>query len=58
MLEDLVRHISTKFRGHWIYTLGDMLFLLECIESAKKVTIIGLIKSHYDWEVLKLETCL
>ena len=31
---------------------------LKGTESAIKVTIIGLIKSHFDWKVLKLETYL
>ena len=48
LLDNLVKNISTKFGGIWIYTL----------ESARKVTFIGLIKSHFDWKVLKLEICL
>jgi hypothetical protein len=48
LLDDLVRHISTKFCGNWIYTLGDMNFSVKGTESARKVTSIGLIKSHFD----------
>jgi hypothetical protein len=43
MLDDLVRHISTKFHGIWICTLGNMNFSLKGIESARKVIIIRLI---------------
>jgi hypothetical protein len=46
--DDLVNHISTKFHDHWSCTLGVMDYSLKCIESARKVTIIGLIKSHFD----------
>ena len=58
LLDDLVNHISTKFHGIWIFTLGDMDYFLKGIESAGKVTIIGLIKSHFDWKILKLESHL
>jgi hypothetical protein len=58
LLDDLVKHISTKFSGIWIYTLGYMNFLLKGTESTRKVTIIRLIWSLFDWKVLKLETCL
>ena len=58
MLDDLVKHISTKFCDIWICTLEDMHFSLKSTESARKVTIIGFIWSHFDWKVLKLETCL
>jgi hypothetical protein len=58
LLDDLVNHIFTKFCGFWICILGDMNFSLKGIESAKQVIIIGLIWSHFDWKLLKLETCL
>ena len=58
LLDNLVKNISTKFRGIWIYTLGDMYFSLKSTESTRKVIIIELIKSHFDWNVLKLKTCL
>ena len=58
LLYDFVWHISTKFRGIWICTLGEMHFSLKGTESARKVTIIGLVKSHFDEKVLKVETCL
>ena len=58
LLYNLVNHISTKFYGIWICTLGDMDFLLQGTKYARKVTIIGLVKSHFDWKVLKLETGL
>ena len=48
MLDDLVNHILTKCRGIWISTLGDMHFSLKSTESARKVTIIGFIWSHFD----------
>ena len=48
LLYNLVNHISTKFRGIWICTLGDMHFSLKSTESARKVTIIGFIWSHFD----------
>jgi hypothetical protein len=48
LLDNLVKHISTKFRGIWIRTLGNMNFSLKGTKSARKVTIIGLIKSHFD----------
>ena len=57
LLDDLVNHIYTKFRGIWIYTWWDMDISLKGTESARKVTI-GLIWSHFNWKVLKLETCL
>jgi len=43
LIENLVMHISTKFHGIWICTLGDMLISLESTKSARKVTNIGLI---------------
>jgi hypothetical protein len=43
LLDDFVMHISTKFHGIWIRTLGDMNYSLKGTESARKVTIIGLI---------------
>jgi hypothetical protein len=48
MLDDLVKHISTKFSGICIYTLGVMDYSLKGTESVRKVTIIGLIKGHFD----------
>ena len=36
-------HISTKFYGIWICTLGDMHFSLKSTESARKVTNVGLL---------------
>ena len=58
MLDNLVFHTSTKFSGIWICTLGDMIISLKGTKSVRKVTNVGLIKSHFDWKVLKLETCL
>jgi hypothetical protein len=58
LLDNLVKHISTKFHGIWIYTLGVIGISMKGTESARKVTIIELIKSHLDWNVLKLELCL
>jgi hypothetical protein len=46
--DDLVKHISTKFHDHWSCTLGVMDNSLKCTESARKVTNIELIKSHFD----------
>ena len=48
LLDNLVKNISTKIHHIWICTLGDMYFSLKGTESARKVTIIGLIKSHFD----------
>jgi RNA-splicing ligase RtcB len=48
LLYDLVKHISTKFRGIWIGTLGDITFSLKGTESARKVTFIRYIWSHFD----------
>ena len=48
MLYNLVKHISTKLRGIWICTLGDMHFSLKSTKSTRKVTNIGFIKSHFD----------
>jgi hypothetical protein len=48
LLDDLVNHISTKFCGIWICTLGVINFSLKGTESIRKVIIIGLIKSHFD----------
>ena len=58
LLDNFVKHIPTKFSDIWIRTLGDMLNSLKGTESVRKVTNVGLIKSHLDWKVLKLETCL
>jgi hypothetical protein len=44
--DDLVKHISTKFHDYWSCTLGVMNYSFKCTESARKVTIFGLIKSH------------
>ena len=55
LLDNLVKHIYTKFYGIWICTLGDMHFSLKSTESARKVTIIEFIWSHFDWKVLKLK---
>ena len=38
---------------HW-----EICIFFKGTESDKKVTIVGLIKSHFDWKVLKLESCL
>ena len=43
LLDNLVKHISIKFRGIWICTLGDIHLSLKSIESARKVTNVGLI---------------
>ena len=43
LLDNLVMHISTKFRGIYICTLGDMLISLKGTESAREVTNVGLI---------------
>jgi hypothetical protein len=48
LLDNLVKHISTKFHGIWIYTLGVIGISMKGTESARKVTIIELIKSHLD----------
>jgi hypothetical protein len=48
LLDDLVKHASTKLRGIWTYTFGDMNFSLKGTESVRKVTTIGLIKRHFD----------
>jgi hypothetical protein len=48
MLDNLVKHIFTKFHGIWICTLGDIKFSLKGTESARKVTFIGYIWSHFD----------
>ena len=48
LLDSLVMHTSTKFRGIWICTLGDMHFSLKSTESARKMTIIEFIWSHFD----------
>jgi hypothetical protein len=48
LLDDLMKHISTKFCGIWICTLGVMELSLKGTESAREVSIIGLIKSHFD----------
>ena len=36
LIENVVMHISTKFHGIWICTLGDMLICLKGTESARK----------------------
>jgi len=43
LLDNLVKLISTKFRGIWICTLGDMLISLKGTKSVRKVTNVGLI---------------
>jgi hypothetical protein len=48
LLDDLVKHIFTKFHGIWIYIFGIMNLSLKGTESARKVIIIGLIWSHFD----------
>jgi hypothetical protein len=48
LLDDLVNHISIKFRGIWICILGYIDISLKGTESARKVTSIELIKSHFD----------
>jgi hypothetical protein len=48
LLDNLVNHIFTKFRDIWICTLGDINFSLKGTESARKVTFIGYIWSHFD----------
>ena len=48
LVNNLVMHISTKFRGIWICTLGDMLISLKGTKSVRKVINVGLIKSHLD----------
>jgi hypothetical protein len=48
LLDNLVKHISTKFCCIWVCTLGDMHFALKGTESTRKVIIIGLIKSHFE----------
>ena len=58
LLEDLVKHIDTKFYGHSIYGLGVMDFIFKNTESARNLTNTRIIRSHYDWKALKLEICL
>ena len=58
MLEDLLKHIATKFHGHWICTLGVMDFMFRSSESARNVTKTIIMRSHYDWKALKLEIYL
>jgi hypothetical protein len=48
LLDDLVKHISTKFGGIWICTLGVMDLSLKGTKSIRNMTIIGLVKSHFD----------
>jgi hypothetical protein len=48
LLDDLVKHIFTKFHDTWICTLGDIDISLMSTESVRKVTIIGMIKNHFD----------
>ena len=43
LLDDLIKHISAKFHGIWICSLGVMDYSLNGTESARKVTIIGFI---------------
>ena len=43
LLDNLVKNISTKFRGIWICTLGYMLISLKGTKSVRKVTNVGLI---------------
>jgi hypothetical protein len=42
MLDNLVNHIFTKFRGIWIYTLGYINFSLKGIKSARKVHLLNI----------------
>jgi hypothetical protein len=58
LLDDLVMHISIKFHSIWFCTLGDIYFSLKGTKSARKVTFIGYIWSHFDWKVIKFESCL
>ena len=58
LLEDLLKHIATKFHGHSICTLRVMEFLFRSSESARNVTNTRIMRSHYDWKALKLEICL
>jgi hypothetical protein len=58
LIDDLVKHISTKFYDHWSCILGVIDCSFKCTESARKVTMFGLINSHLDWKVLKLESWL
>jgi hypothetical protein len=48
LLDDLVKHIFTKFRGIWICTLGVMDLSLKGTESVRNVTIIELVNSHFN----------
>ena len=57
-IEYLLKHIVTKFHGHWIFTLGVMDFIFKSSESARNVTKTRIMRSHYDWKALKLEICL
>ena len=57
LLEDLLKHIATKFHGHWICTLGVMEFIFRSSESARNANT-RILRSHYDWKALKLEICL
>jgi hypothetical protein len=43
LLYNLVKNISTKFRGIWICTLENMLIPLKGTKSVRKVTNVGLI---------------
>jgi hypothetical protein len=43
LIDDLVKHISTKFHGIWICTLGDMNYSLNGTEFVRRVTNDGLI---------------
>jgi hypothetical protein len=43
LLDNLVKNISTKFRGIWIFTLENMLIPLKGTKSVRKVTNVGLI---------------
>jgi hypothetical protein len=36
LLDDLVKHISIKFCGIWVCTLGEMYFSLKGTKSARK----------------------
>ena len=42
LLDNLVKHISTKFRGIWICTLGDMYFLWRVQNLPEKWQLLDL----------------
>jgi hypothetical protein len=47
LLDDLVNHVYQNLWHLGLY-IGNMHFSLEGTKSARKVTSIGLIKSHFD----------